>query len=37
MCSVDAAGFTNSVNPDQTTQEQSDLGLQCLHRTISPI
>ena len=29
------SGMVNSVDPDQTDQEQSDLGLHCLHVTLS--
>ena len=28
------SGIANSIDPDQTAQEQSDLGLQCLHIAI---
>ena len=31
-----ADGMPNSVGPDQTAQEQSDLGLQCLLSTSCP-
>ena len=35
MCSKDAAGITNSVNPDPfAPHEQSDLGLHCLPRRV---
>ena len=30
----DADGMANSVDPDQTAQEQSDLGLHCLPRPV---
>ena len=34
----DADGMTNSVDPDQTAhKEKSDLGLNCLLRTVYPI
>ena len=29
-------GMTNSVDPDQTAPEQSDLGLHCLSRPVCP-
>ena len=32
----DAYGLSNSVDPDQTAQEQSDLGLHYLHKYICP-
>ena len=35
MCPKDVEGMANSVDPDQTApQEQSDLGLHCLPRTV---
>ena len=36
MSTNDADGMANSVDPDQTAPEQSDLGLHCLPRHICP-
>ena len=42
MCSKDADGMANSVDPDQTAplgaalEEQSDLSLHCLPRPVCP-
>ena len=36
MSEKDADGMANSVDPDQTAPEQSDLGLHCLPRHICP-
>ena len=37
MCPTDVDGMANSVDPGQTApEEQSDLGLQCLFKTICP-
>ena len=37
MCQKDADGMVNSVDPDQTAfEEQSDLGLLCLHILVCP-
>ena len=36
MSPEDAAEMENSVDPDQTAQEQSDMGLHCLPRLICP-
>ena len=32
----DAEGIANSVDPDQTAREQSDLDLHCLPRPVCP-
>ena len=38
FCQKDANGIANSEDPDQTAplEEQSDLGLHCLHRPTCP-
>ena len=36
MSPNDADGMANSVDPDKTAQEQSDLGLHCLPRHMCP-
>ena len=36
FCQKHANGIANSEDPDQTAQEQSDLGLHCLRRPICP-
>ena len=35
-CAQSAKGITNSVDPDQTSPEQSDLGLHCLLKHVCP-